>query len=226
MRSVVIINLFWIPLGSSCFHSDISQIGPDLLYYCGYICLQVLVDFPRVSSALLPASASHGSAVSPPCHSAFIPVCLVLFESALYTSEVKQGGGWGRTFKEGLGWGGVALTRSVKTHPSLSLLCPCSVPPVSWLPPPSLFLLLPAVTQCSLPLTGTGTGPYHHYPHCLFLYYLPDLKKIKNKKWHHLKKKGNLRRCDIPQTSSTFPHHLLMLWMIFWGVGVLWWQIT
>lgn len=61
-------------------------------------------------------------------------------------------------------------------------------------------------------------SPHHHYLPCLFLYYLPDLKKTKQKikKQHHLKKE-NLRRCDIPQTSSAFPHHLLMLWMILGG---------
>lgn len=185
MRSVVIINLFWIPLGSSCFHSDISQIGPDLLYYCGYICLRVLLDLIFPESRLpscLPASASHGSAVSPPCHSVFIPVCLVLFESALYTSEVKQGR-VRKDFQGGVGLGGVALTRSVKTHPSLSLLCPCSVPPVSWPPP------FPFAPCCDAMQPASAQSPHHHYPLCLFLYYLPDLKKIKNKKQHRRKKK-------------------------------------
>lgn len=39
-----------------------------------------------------------------------------------------------------------AVSRSVRTHPSLSLLCPCSPPPA----PPPPFFLLHAVTQCSL----------------------------------------------------------------------------
>lgn len=134
MQSVVIINLFWIPLGLSCFHRDISHIYTDLVYYCGYIYSSL--GWSRVFF-LRPAVCSPLKAWSHSCFPAFIPVCLVLFESALYTSVVEQGGGWGRMVRRG---GFIALTRSVKTHPSLPLLCPGSPPPVSIL---SFFLCSP-----------------------------------------------------------------------------------
>lgn len=107
-----------------------------------FVCLSIYIFLTHscLSVGLPPVCLSSRLASSLSCPSAFIRVCLVLFESALYTSGVRRGWWWGEE-----GGVSIVLTRSVKTHPSLPLLCP-------WVPPPpSLpFPLLPAVTQCRL----------------------------------------------------------------------------
>lgn len=58
MYFIVIINLFGIPLGLSCFHRDISQIYPDLVHHCGYICLLAAVGLIFPDSHLFPLPVS------------------------------------------------------------------------------------------------------------------------------------------------------------------------
>lgn len=191
MQSVVIINLFWIPLGLFCFHSDISQIQPDL----------VDLIFSWVSSALLHVSPlTAWLFLFPPC----VYSCLsgtVWIESALYTSVVEQGGGWG-----GIGEGVIALTRSVKTHPFLSLLCPCSPPPVSSLSPSCLAPCCDAMQAfCTAPL--------------LLSYYLWNLKKSTQQPCLPL---HWWQRDILPVQHQESSARVSMIWSNF----LLWCQIT
>lgn len=83
-----------------------------------------------------------------------------------------------------------AVSRSVRTHPSLSLLCPCSPPPA---PPPPLLFFAPCCD--AMQPFCTQSSQHHHYHHhrhhyeqqqhrhlCLFLYYY--LLNLKNEKQH------------------------------------------
>lgn len=126
-----VLNPFWLILFSQRYFPDLPWSGLSLWIYLPAGLTRsfflTLVCPPACLSA-------RCLAISLSCLPEFIPVCLVLFESALYTSVVKRGGWEG---EEGLGGVSIALTRSAKTHPSLPWLCPCSPPPVSFL---SLFL--------------------------------------------------------------------------------------
>lgn len=96
---------------------------------------------------------------------AFIFIYLVLSESALYTSAVRQGGA-GR--RRGLS---IALTRSVRTHPSLLWLHPCfptrpvSLPstfPLPWRNADFLHTFWVQRSWHRLPFLGTEPAATHH----------------------------------------------------------------
>lgn len=164
---VVIINLFWIPSGFSCFHSHIFQPSPWSGIIVG-IFVQVWLDLIFWSLAWAPLRLSSPGLL-------FLhPAPLRLFLSVWSRLKMPFTRQWcGRAVGEEA-WGGlegfIALSRSVTIHPSFSLLCPCSPPPVvlpSALSAPScdamqtLCTLLVNLSSISkrIPSNSTTRGP-------------------------------------------------------------------
>lgn len=131
---VVIINLFWIPSGFSCFHSHISQL-PPLIWYCGYICSSLTwSNFSGVSPELLSIPPLWA------CYFSLLPLCVysclsgAVWKCPLHISG--EAGCWVR--KHGEGWRGSLLYLGQQRH---TLFSPCCAP---------AFLLLSSFLQLSL----------------------------------------------------------------------------